>query len=717
MERNTLHNATGFQGREWLYLVLCLLFLYGASAFYLFQWPIVAVDTDLWYHLNGGRYIVEHHVLPTDSSFFSFIAPPRAWVDYYWLFQVFVYRIHTAFGYPGLIVLRNAAYGALVTAILSYFYLARRRGSNNTSLYLAALFALYMLFLLARYTLVRPHIFSYLFIVVFLLIYEYAPRRAIWLPLVAILWCNLHGAEYPIMLLISGAYVVEYIVNRLKTNRTTTGADLVFLMSAALSMWAIFATPHGVKLLTIPFSTAHASQYIAEYRPLTPQSLATVNVTALIPSQRVFFTLLMAAMGSGVIVSGLRRKLRVSHLLMFAGGIVLLVKGSRFMYECALLVLPILATSGPIHASNPHTRMATPRTIFAAILLIVAPFLWLRSTFANPPQFPVSYRGLPQGVVTFLKHVRTPGSVLNHPNTGGYLQWMLSPTNKIFMDMQCPLLFTEEDLYTAINMYSSEEVLRKVLARYDPAFLSVPISNDRFGTLIQEFQNYVLVFFDDAEVLYVNQRRYPAIAQQYELNALDPFRLAREGAVPYLSNADPHTLLRDAHQLLVIYPHSLLLNQLVAVSFNMAGAYDRTLMFAETIIQDFPESATGYALKGDALQGLKAFDRALVFYHRALGKAGKATKPEIYRAMGEAYLAAGQAGNAYRVFKKIVYPFSPSATPEELFLLGSSAFLAGHSEEGTMILRFAAQKVSPKDATWYERLKELERSIVHVKAQ
>ena len=388
MERNTPHNFLGFPARERLYLLFYVLFLYGISAFYFFQWPIVAGDTDLWYHLNGGRYIAEHLALPTDSSFISFIAPPRVWVDYYWLFQVLVYRLHAALGYPGLMGLRNGVYLALVTVILAYFYLTHKRDVNRSPFYLAALFGLYMLFLLSRFLLVRPHMFSYLLIPVFLLIYEYAPRRAWWLPLLAVLWVNLHGAEYPVMLLIGGAYLFEWFVNRLRGHQKTAKADLAFLIPAALSMWAALATPHGSKLLTVPFATANASQYIVEYMPLMSQGFVTLHSVPL-PSQRTLFTILLAAAWIGAVMSGYRKKLRVSHLLLLAGGTVLLVKGFRFMYECSLLALPILATNSLIRTSSSNSSIPKlPALPFCAVL-VAAPLWWLHASLGNPPRFPV----------------------------------------------------------------------------------------------------------------------------------------------------------------------------------------------------------------------------------------------------------------------------------------------------------------------------------------
>lgn len=714
MEKNLALCTAWFRHPNRVYFLYALL-LYGGAASYFFPWPIVALDTDLWYHLNGGRYIMEHHALPTDSSFISFIAPPRLWVDYYWLFQVLVYRLHAAFGYLGLIVLRNSIYTVLITVILSYFYLAYKRHAGRSPFYLATLFALYTLFLYSRFLVIRPHMFSYLLIAVFLLIYEYHPKRAIWLPLLAILWCNLHGAEYPVMLLISGAYVLEFFVDRLRRTREPTHADLAFLIPAVLSIGAIFVTPNGSKLVTVPFATAHASQYIVEYEQLTSQGLSTMHFTGLMPSQRTLFNLLLVAVGVGVVALGGRRRLRVSHLLMLAGGSALLLKGHRFTFEFALLALPILAASSPIRSSHSTTIGSKLRVICLWAFLILSPLGWLRSAFANPPRFPMSYRQLPQGVVTLLQRIQVPGSVLNFPNSGGYLQWALHPEHKIFMDMQCPLLFTEEDFYTAVNLGANQEVLKKVLAAYEPSFLSVPIVQNQFGTLIQQFPDYVLVFFDDVEALYLNQRDYPVLAQRYRLTALDPFSLARDGVSSIVYRDDRQAHLTEARKLLAIYPDCLLLNQLVAATLTQEGAYDRALPFAEAIIRSFPESRTGYGLRGDALQGLRVFDQALAAYQMALKRSSANTKAEIFLAMGPAYYALGRYRKAYEAFKKGVNPFSSLATAEDLYWLGSSALLAGKEREGAMFLRFAAEKVSPDDPVWYERLKELERFTTHVR--
>lgn len=96
---------TGLRFRQRLpldYLLLLCFLSFG----YLLAWPIMKTDTDIWYHLCGGRYLYEHHALP-QTTYFSFISSPaRPWVDYYWWFQAAAYQLYSWFGYYGLIALR-----------------------------------------------------------------------------------------------------------------------------------------------------------------------------------------------------------------------------------------------------------------------------------------------------------------------------------------------------------------------------------------------------------------------------------------------------------------------------------------------------------------------------------------------------------------------------------------------------------------------------------
>ena len=82
---------------------------------YLLNQPIRFSDTDLWYHLSGGRFLLETGRLANPLDL-SFIEPKRDYLNYFWGFQGLVYVIWSAAGYLGLIVMK-----ALVLLATAWF--------------------------------------------------------------------------------------------------------------------------------------------------------------------------------------------------------------------------------------------------------------------------------------------------------------------------------------------------------------------------------------------------------------------------------------------------------------------------------------------------------------------------------------------------------------------------------------------------------------------
>jgi len=685
------------------------------GAFALLRWPIIALDTDLWYHLTGGRFIVEHHALPT-TSFFSFLGSAREQTNYYWLFQTLVYSLHQATGYYGLVALRATVYLATLLSISRF--LAHACHANRSRIYFMSVLMIYALFFIDRAQLVRPHLFSYLFIVVFVSLFE-RRGRLLWLaPPVAILWFNLHGIEFPIAVLIAGSYLLEWIATHRTRRRPSTGKAIWFLGPAALVFAALLATPAGGKLLTLPFTTTWlASSYILEFTPLSFQHFSSLQVSRLMPSSMTCFNIVLGLAMFALYRTVAEKRFRLSHFLLLAGGGLLLTRGFRFTHEFLLLALPLIASNAPGRSAGASPRPTPAAAAIALTLLVVIPIMSLRILLTSPQPYPLSHRLLPEGVATFLNAVDASGPVLNHPDTGGYLEWRLSPRYRIFMDMQIPFLFTDEDMFLAKNMYVDAHTLRRAITTYHPAFITVPLSYSRFVTLIQDIPDYVPVFVDDVEVLYADRRRHPALAAQFQLT-LNPFTLgSSEGLLSLVRAEDRTDLLRQVHTLLSIYPDGLSTNQFVAIVYNEEGAYDRALPFAETIIRNFPESRTGYGLKGDALRGLRAHHEALQAYREALRRSTDEGQADIYRAMGRAYLALQQYPKAYQALKRAINPFSPEATYDDLYDLGSSALYAGHIREAALFLRFAAHKVSPEQPEQFERLQEIQRETQKIRTR
>jgi hypothetical protein len=97
--------------------------------------------------------------------------PERTWVNYYWFFQVLVHAIFTHAGYAGLILFRAAIFCA--TALLLLVYLHKGERDKDRLFYFTILWVFSLLVLVPRGLPIRPHLFSYLLIVLFLYVLEF----------------------------------------------------------------------------------------------------------------------------------------------------------------------------------------------------------------------------------------------------------------------------------------------------------------------------------------------------------------------------------------------------------------------------------------------------------------------------------------------------------------------------------------------------------------
>jgi hypothetical protein len=687
-----------FPDRDKLYLLPPAVFLL-AAVIYLVEFPVVAFDTDLWYHLSGGRYLFEHGAIP-ETSFFSFISPPRAYVNYYWLFQALVYGLYSAASYYGLILLRAVVYAATLGLVL--WFLLKRTENQEQYPWIAVLFACCFLTLWLRFLLVRPHSLSYLCIIVFLYLLEFRAARAIWLlPLVGLLWANLHGVEYPVMVFILFSYGAELVVDRLRQKRAFDAQETRLLLLMAVTACTVLVNPAGWRLLVVPFTeTRYAAQYIGELRPIVLGDIVPVSFLYNLASWIIPFSAILLLTGISLVASLLKGKVRMSHLLLCAGGIFLLSKGPRFVYECTLLLLPLLMEHLPAFQFPVRDRWKQVVWVLLFSALAVIPVAMLLRDAALTPRYPLPRQNLPHGACLFLNSLPSTGRVFNHPTDGGYLQWMLNPGYRIYMDMQVPFVFTDEDHFLANNCFRDAEVLGKVIGRYDPSFFIVPLRRSEFAKTITGFPHYRPVFIDDHVAVYVSAKHYPDIAARYEVKAIKPFDTVGRTVEALIEGKNRDLLAREVSTLLSIDPEGLLTNHLAAGLSMERKDYQGALRHAGVIVAGYPEGGIGYKLRGDALRKLGELEGALKSYEMAEARFGEPDRRDIYRRMATVLLELDRYAPAYQYAQKGIRPFDPETNHVELYQLGAAALLSGHRKEAEKFLWLGYQKIPEDNHEW-----------------
>jgi tetratricopeptide (TPR) repeat protein len=171
-------------GRRWLDGLL--LVLLAVTVFLLGCYEMG--DSDIWWHLRGGQWILEHGRVP-DLDPFTFGSADKPWVDIHWSYEVILVLAYRAGGAAALVFLGAAVGAAAFLTVLT----ARRRDWPVAA---SVLCWMPTLVLLSFRLDPRPEIFSLLYLGCYLAVLwrvEERPALAWLLPLVQLLWVNVQG--------------------------------------------------------------------------------------------------------------------------------------------------------------------------------------------------------------------------------------------------------------------------------------------------------------------------------------------------------------------------------------------------------------------------------------------------------------------------------------------------------------------------------------------
>ena len=413
-------------------LVLLAAFL---ALFSLFLRP--PTDPDLFWHLRYGEEILKTGQAPQGDQF-SFTLPGYPWANSYWLSEVLIFYLFskTGFLFPALFF----SFLGAVTFLAVGFW-ARAGKANVWAISGAAFWGAVVSFPILGF---RPQTISLALLgLVFILLHQFwlnkRPKLIFLLPLVFLLWTNLHaGFALGLVLiwLFWGAELGRLLVQKFfKIGRAITPfltpAQLKILLGVNLfSSLISLINPYGAGLWQTILNDATSQtikNQIAEW--LAPNLHSEFGL--------LFFFYLLAL---GVLSYVTRAKIHPTRLALL-GLFALLALGSvRNISIFALLVAPFLAeelTGLPWKKiSFPHKRLAL--VLFLGLFTLA--WLW-----QYLPQIYKSTRSLknlaeqgnyPYGAVEYLKK-HPQERIFSEYGWGGYLIWQL-PESKTFIDGRMP---------------------------------------------------------------------------------------------------------------------------------------------------------------------------------------------------------------------------------------------------------------------------------------
>ena len=394
--------AEGAGPRPWLTLPrLWLVVVLGAIG--VMELAQVSNAVDLAYHLKVGELIVAERAVPR-TDVLAWTTAGRPWLDQNWGAQVAMYGIWRLGGFPLLTVasaLCTVGAWALVAA-------ACRRRTASLRLIAGAVLAGYLA--AAAGFSARPQMFSLLLFAAELYLLEVArtrPRAALAIPLLMVLWANLHGA----FVVGVGLLVIEVTVAVWRRDRPRAAR---YLLATAASVAALLVNPWGPRVLGYAVSL-----------PVNPTVTGVVSEWAAATLRRPAGALILAAIG--VLVVALVRAPAPERAPEQLLRMVLLAGLALPVALCALARQDQARPAGAERGVPVLSGLVL--ALLAVTLVVVSPPL--SGTLLGPR--PDLYAA-PAATATWLAANPQPGRMFNYQPWGSYLEFRLGPGAQVGFD-------------------------------------------------------------------------------------------------------------------------------------------------------------------------------------------------------------------------------------------------------------------------------------------
>lgn len=395
---------------------------------------------DYWWYIQLGEDILRNHTIPTVDSY-TYTQAEKPYIYNAWLSSIFFW------------LLRDTTSATLLHSILPLIFCGAiwkccQIVGAKTRLTMI-LTTMTILVTLGHWSM-RPQLFSFpLFGLTLLSVLQWRKgyTRYIWfLPIISLLWVNLHGA-FPLLFLLAGAAFVGGEGER----KTLTFALLIAFFTSLIN-------PYGIK----------AWYYV--YSVLIDTSTQQLGIEWLPPSinqswnMKFFFAWLLAF---PLITALSSQKLKFTDWLWFFGFGLMALSGLRYVVWFAAVFAPINAVLlAPLSNRTIDLRKtlgipAFNAIIFSVFLILPVAFLpeirdrWL------PTSFPVYTSNTPIEAVEWIKkHPELPGNIWADLSMSVYLINAL-PERPVWIDTRTNLFPMKqwEEYIAIVNAFNNWENL------------------------------------------------------------------------------------------------------------------------------------------------------------------------------------------------------------------------------------------------------------------
>ena len=466
-------------------------------------------DSDTFFLMATGRYIVENGMVPTINPFV--IHEGFQVIIQQWLFDVTVYGAYNALGNFGLFLFVAGAY--MISLVILYKYIS----IFTKNAFAKGIMMLTIGLLYIPYSVARPTCIS--FIVMLLLLYsieQYRQTNKMYylatLPVLSLIEINFHSAMWPMMFVLMMPYVFPLTLIRkgdFKENGKKWLSRNKLLFPTMLIMLAMgFINPNGIKGMTYVLNSYGSATGGIAIGELLPPSTNTAQGIAILASVS-FLACYIYKNKNKILDTTCDTQTELTRLSMMTGVLILACMHYRNIWYLYLGATPvILEIIGDLKVNIKKPKWLTlfrqaEITVIGLILTVfLTCFMFSISTYSSDTAKDSELA--PYAAADYLDQIENKDiQLFTEFNNGAFMEWR---GYKVYMDARPELFQTkvngQEDIYSEYGTVRSGEInYEEFLEKYKFTHLVV-IKNTIFDMYLKLNDAYKAVINGNGYTLY-----------------------------------------------------------------------------------------------------------------------------------------------------------------------------------------------------------------------
>ncbi|MBR0718052.1 hypothetical protein [Bradyrhizobium liaoningense] len=488
-------NSIATQSRARALVPLCV--GAGAYLFFLYVGDTLLQDSDSFWQIKIGQWILDHGALPY-TDFYSFTRYGQPWISTSWLSQVLYALSFAQWGWAGPVILTTFAI-ALSAAIFVYLLDAHLEIPRSV------LFAMLALFLSLHHLLARPHILALPVMVAWvgLLMIAADRRRApswLWLPLMS-LWANLHGG-FVLGLALIGPMALEAVWTVEPSKRIPL--FLRWFVFGVAALVAACITPYGWRTLLGATNILNLGELLSVISEWMPANFATFSAF-----EGALLGLIAIGFYRGLVLS----PPRILLILLLTWMALTHVRSiEAFAFLVPLVLAKPLGGLAPLAEPEEQGETWPARYVTALGALMIVAAAWTSTAiYMGHHRFTFTMNQTPVAAVDLLQQ-RKAQRIFNAYQFGGYL---ISRDIPVFVDGRAEL-YGETfvmDFFKAVEAKKLDNLTRLLEEhRIDATLL---VADAPAAQVLDHISGWKRIYADDIAVIHVRDGAQAAEATSH----------------------------------------------------------------------------------------------------------------------------------------------------------------------------------------------------------